>query len=86
MTSPPDAGPDPEPPGERRGLESYPEFFAYPIDPDLHETAVIPRVRTGSPPPYQTPYSPPPADRSGRATTANSVADEGIQPPAPMYP
>ena len=29
MTTPPAPGSDPEPPGARRGLESYPEFFAY---------------------------------------------------------
>ena len=82
MTTPLDAGPDPDPPGHRRGLESYPEFLAYPIDPDAHETTVIPRVRTDGPPPYQTPYSPPPP-------ITEDVTREGNQPPqvpAPVYP
>ena len=92
MTTPLDPGPDPEPPGQRRGLESYPEFFAYPIDPDVHETALIPRIRTGAPLPYQKPYSPPPPafdDRTGRAAMANTPDAEGAQPtaqPAPAYP
>ncbi|MEY9891857.1 ABC-type dipeptide/oligopeptide/nickel transport system permease subunit [Catenulispora sp. MAP5-51] len=92
MTTPLDPGPDPEPPGQRRGLESYPEFFAYPIDPDVHETALIPRIRTGAPLPYQKPYSPPPPafdDRTGRAAMANTPDAEGTQPtaqPAPAYP
>lgn len=59
MTSPLDSGQDPDAPSERRGLENYPEFFAYPIDPNVHETTVIPRFRTGGPPPplYQQPDS-----------------------------
>ena len=89
MTTPPAPGPDPEPPGARRGLESYPEFFAYPIDPNVHETAVMPRVPADGRPPYQKPYSPPPemppegfAAWSGTAETAESEAREGLQPPA----
>ena len=73
MTSPLDSGPDPDAPSERRGLESYPEFFAYPIDPNVHETTVIPRFRTQGPPPpaYQQPYS-----------VADSGDAEGMRDPA----
>jgi peptide/nickel transport system permease protein len=80
MTSPLDA----DGPGDSRGLESYPEFFAYPIDPDLHETTVIPRIRVDAPP-YQQTYmiaDTAPADRSGAAAIAESEAVEGIQPPS----
>ena len=80
MTTPLDAGPDPDPSGERRGLESYPEFLAYPVDPNVHETAVMPRIRAGTAPVYQTPYSPSPA---------SPPADGGARPPAagePVYP
>jgi peptide/nickel transport system permease protein len=88
MTTPPDAGNDPDRPGERRGLESYPEFFAYPIDPDAHETAVIPRVQNDGTPVYQKPYTQPQtpprnaAERPGTAATAESEAAEGIRPPS----
>ena len=59
MTTPLDGGGDPDRPGERRGLESYPEFFAYPIDPDVHETAHIPRLRGDGTPRYQQPHTSP---------------------------
>ena len=81
MTTPHDAGSDPDRPGERRGLESYPEFFAYPIDPDTHETTVMPRVRSTGAPPYQKPHKP--------DISAESAAGEGSRPPftAPtVYP
>ena len=71
MTTPLDAGSDPEPPAARRGLENYPEFFAYPIDPNVHETAVMPRVRADGHAPYQKAYTAPP--------------EEGVHPPA-AYP
>jgi ABC-type dipeptide/oligopeptide/nickel transport system permease subunit len=89
MTTPPAAGSDPEPPGARRGLESYPEFFAYPIDPNVHETAVMSRVPADGHPPYQKAYTPPPemppegfSAWSGAAQTTESEVREGVRTPA----
>ena len=86
MTSPHDAGSDPDRSARRHALENYREFFDYPIDPDVHETAVIPRIRDDREPEYQIPYTaaepaPPPGFAAGPGTAEirESVAVEGIQ-------
>jgi ABC-type dipeptide/oligopeptide/nickel transport system permease subunit len=96
MTTPVDAGQDPDPPGDRRALESYPEFFAYRADSDARETTVLPRVPNGAEPLYQKPYTVPDAARpagpafpAGAGQTRDSAPAEAIHPPvatAASYP